>query len=159
MSFTIREARKDERETLFRLLLLAEPSAGALRWSLKNLSDAAYLLEAHGQIAGAATMRFGRDPCELVELAVAQERQGQGLGKRLVAFLLEEARRRGKREVFVGTRSTSTGNIIFYQKCGFRIDHVRPDYFWYYDEPIYEHGIRVRDMLVLRHDLAENSTG
>ena len=157
MPLTVREARKGEREAIFKLLLLAEPSAGALRWSLKNLSDAAFVLEEDGRLAGAATMRFGRRPCEIVELAVAPELHGRGYGKRLVGRLLEEARGRGKREVFVGTRSTSAGNIIFYQKCGFRPHAVRPDYFWYYDEPIYEHGILVRDMIVLRHDLAGDS--
>lgn len=150
---TIREAREEERGAVFKLLLLAEPSARALRWSLKNLSDAAYAMERGGRVVGAATMRFRREPCEIVELAVEEGLHGRGLGKLLVARLLEEARARGKREVFVGTRSTSAGNIIFYQKCGFRVHAVRPDYFWYYDEPVYEHGVLVRDMIVLRHDL------
>jgi hypothetical protein len=44
-------------------------------------------------------------------------------------------------------------NILFYQKCGFRVHAVRPDYFWYYDEPLYENGLLVRDMIVFRHDL------
>ena len=152
---TIREARVEEREAVFRLLLLAEPSAGALRWSLKNLSDTTFVLEQGGRLAGAATVRFRRDPCEIVELAVAEGTQGRGLGRLLVARLVEEARARGKREIFVGTRSTSVGNIIFYQKCGFRVHDVRPDYFWYYDEPAYEHGLLVRDMIVFRHDLSE----
>jgi hypothetical protein len=39
MQSEIREARKDELATLFPLLLLAEPSASALSWSLRNLSD------------------------------------------------------------------------------------------------------------------------
>lgn len=154
---TIREARRDEREALFPLLLLAEPSAAALRWSLKNLRDTAYVMEEAGRLVGAATVRFRREPCEIVELAVAPELHGRGYGKRLVGRLLAEARGRGRREVFVGTRSTSAGNIIFYQKCGFRVHAVRPDYFWYYDEPVYENGILVRDMIVLRHDLAEGS--
>ena len=155
MPLNVREARKGEREAIFKLLLLAEPSAGALRWSLKNLSDAAFVLEEDGQLVGAATMRFARPPCEIVELAVAPELQGRGLGRRFVARLLGEARRRGHREVVVGTRTTSASNIIFYQKCGFRPSQVRRDYFWYYDEPVYEHGVRVRDMLVLTHDLED----
>ena len=151
---TVREARQDEQGAIFPLLLLAEPSASALRWSLKNLSDTAYVLEHDGRLAGAATMRFRREPCEVVELAVAKELQGRGLGRHFLGRLIEEARRRGKPEVFLGTSSTSAGNIIFYQKCGFRVHEVRPDYFWYYDRPVYEHGILVRDMIVLRHDLA-----
>lgn len=151
----IREAREGDAGALFRLLLLAEPSARALRWSLKNLSDTAYVLERGGRLAAAATMRLKREPCELVELAVAEDLHGRGLGRLLVSHVVGEARARGRREVFVGTRSTSAGNIIFYQKCGFRPHDIRPDYFWYYDEPVYENGLLVRDMIVLRYDLAE----
>lgn len=154
MRTEIREARKDELETLFPLLLLAEPSESALRWSLRNLSDTAYRMDVGGELAGAATMRWRRDPCEMVELAIAPERQGGGLGREFVAWLVAEARRRGKTEIIVGTSSTSAANLIFYQKCGFRVDHVRQDYFWYYDEPLYENGLPVRDMIVFRRDLA-----
>jgi hypothetical protein len=66
---------------------------------------------------------------------------------------VEEARRRGKQQVLVGTANSSISNIAFYQKCGFRMDHIRPDYFWYYDPPRYEHGLQIRDMLVFRYDL------
>lgn len=31
--------------------------------------------------------------------------------------------------------------------------HIRRDYFWYYDEPIFENGIQVRDMLTFSYDL------
>jgi N-acetylglutamate synthase-like GNAT family acetyltransferase len=155
MRFNIREARKEETSALFPLLLLAEPSESALRWSLRNLSDAVYVMEDDGgRIVGASTMRWRRNPCEMVELAVLPERQRAGLGKIFVAWLIEEARRRGKPEMFVGTSSTSAVNIIFYQKCGFRINHVRHDYFWYYEEPVYENGLAVRDMLVFRYNLA-----
>jgi hypothetical protein len=44
-------------------------------------------------------------------------------------------------------------NIAFYQKIGFRMDHVRKDYFRYYREPHYENGIQIRDMLVFRFEL------
>jgi GNAT superfamily N-acetyltransferase len=150
----IREARKHELETLFPLLLLAEPSESALGWSLRNLSDTAYRMDLEGELVGAATMRWRRDPCEMVELAVVRERQGEGLGRKFVAWLVAEAQRRGKTEIIVGTSSTSAANLIFYQKCGFRIDHIRQDYFWYYDEPLYENGLPVRDMIVFRRDLA-----
>lgn len=154
MPLEIREAHKDELETLFPLLLLAEPSESALRWSLRNLSDTVYRMDVDGELTGAATMRWQRDPCEMLELAVVPERQGEGLGKQFVAWLVAEARRRGKTEIIVGTSSTSAANLIFYQKCGFRVDHVRQDYFWYYDAPVYENGLVVRDMLVFRLDLA-----
>jgi ribosomal protein S18 acetylase RimI-like enzyme len=142
-----------EHETVIPILLLAEPSASALRWSLRNLSDTVYRFDLDGALVGAATMRWRDDPSELVELAVAPERHGQGIGQRIVAWLVAEARRRGRRALEVGTSSTSLSNIAFYQKCGFRVTGVRPDYFWYHAEPMTEHGLPVRDMLVFTHRL------
>jgi len=155
MTVTIREARADEIEQLIPILRQAEESERALRWSIANLSDAVYRMDDDGQLVGAATMQWRNDPCEIMELAIAAERQGQGLGKRLVAWLTEEARRRGKSAVLVGTANSSIDNIAFYQRCGFRIDQVRKDYFWYYHEPHYENGIQIRDMLVFRYDLKQ----
>jgi GNAT superfamily N-acetyltransferase len=151
---TIRQARPDEIETLIPLLLQAEESEPALRWGLKHLVDAIYRADEDGLLVGAATMQWRGDPCEIMELAVAPERHGQGLGRQLVAWLVDEARRRGKTAVLVGTANSSIGNIAFYQKVGFRMDHVRKDYFRYYREPHYENGIQIREMLVFRYDLS-----
>jgi GNAT superfamily N-acetyltransferase len=153
MGTSIREVGKGELEELVPLLLLAEPSASALRWSLAHLSDAAYRMDEGGELVAAATMRWRGETCEIVELGVAGGRQGQGLGRRFVEWLIAEATRRGKTAVTVGTGNSSIGNIVFYQKCGFRMDHVRQDYFWYHGERIYENGILLRDMLVFRYDL------
>ena len=153
MIFTIRQALPPEIERLIPLLLQAEESESALRWGLKNLVDAVYYAEQDGALVGAATMQWRNDPCEIMELAVAPDRQGQGIGRQIVAWLIDEAKKRGKSAVQVGTANASIGNIAFYQKLGFRMDHVRKDYFWYYREPHYENGIRIRDMLVFRYDL------
>ncbi len=153
MSITVREVEADEVEALFPLLLQAEGSEGALRWGLANLVDAVYRMDDDQTVVGAATMRWRDDPCEIMELAIIPERRGQGLGKQFVAWLVDEARRRGKHQLLVGTANSSIGNIVFYQKCGLRMAHVRQDYFWYYHEPVYEHGIQARDMLVFRYDI------
>jgi GNAT superfamily N-acetyltransferase len=152
----IQQARPDEIETLIPLLLQAEESERALRWGLSNLVDVVYRADADGALVGAATMRWRDDPCEIMELAVAPERHGQGIGRAIVAWLIDEARRRGKSAVLVGTANASLDNIAFYQKVGFRMDQVRKDYFWYYREPIYENGIQIRDMLVFRYVLADD---
>jgi ribosomal protein S18 acetylase RimI-like enzyme len=157
MAIVIREIEISEIGALFPLLLLAEPAESALRWSLANLSDTAYGLEDGGAIVGAATVRWIKEPCEIVELAISPERQGRGLGKYFVAWLVAEARRRGKKEIFVGTANSSIGNIAFYQKCGFRMESVRKDYFWYLKEPAFENGIQVRDMLVFRQEINQGA--
>jgi GNAT superfamily N-acetyltransferase len=153
----IRALQHNEIESVFPLLLLAEPSEGALRWSLSHLSDRVYGMEVDGEWVGAATVRWQSEPSEILELAIAPERQRQGLGKELVAWLVAEARNRGKAALLVGTSNASIDNIIFYQKCGFRMDHVRADYFWYYRKPRYENGLMVRDLLVFRYDLSQEA--
>lgn len=155
MALVVRELSPAEIEMVIPLLLLAEPSEGALRWSLSHLSDTVYGLEMDGEWVGAATLRWRSDPSEVLELGIAPERQGQGLGKHFMASLVAEAKRRGQQSLTVGTSNASIGNIAFYQKCGFRMDHVRADYFWYERKPRYENGIQVRDLLVFRYDLSE----
>jgi GNAT superfamily N-acetyltransferase len=117
------------------------------------MADAVYRVELGSLLVGAAIMRWQGDAAEILELAGAAEQQGRGLGRQIVAWLADEARRRGKGQLTVGTGNSSPGAIAFYQKCGIRMDHVRPDYFWYYPEPSFEHGIPKRDLLVFRLDL------
>jgi len=153
MSVEVRPARPDEVEQLVPLLLQAEESEPALRWSIANMADAIYRMDADGELAGAATLRWDAEPPEILEIAVAPRRQGRGLGRQLVRWLADEARRRGHAALVVGTGNSSLGNIAFYQKCGMRMDHVRRDYFWYYRRPVFENGIQKRDLIVFRLDL------
>lgn len=48
MQATIREALANEIDTLVPILLLAEPSQSALRWSLSHMSDAVYRMDMDG---------------------------------------------------------------------------------------------------------------
>jgi GNAT superfamily N-acetyltransferase len=163
MDITVTEVHGLAVEELIPLLLAAEPSERALRWGLEHLSDATYRVELGGELVGAANMQWRGDPCELMELAIAAGRRGQGLGRRVVAWLLDEARRRGKRHMLVGASNAALDNIGFYQRCGFRMHEVRRDYFGYYERhyggPLYENGIQVRDMLVFRYDLTAHDGG
>ena len=158
MTITMRQARDDELEVLIPILLLAEQSERALRWGLANLVDAIYRMDDGEHLVGAATMKWRDDPCEIMELAIVPEFQRQGLGKQFVSWLIQAARASGKRQILVGTANSSITNIAFYQKCGFRMDHVRQDYFWYLSQPSYENGIQIQDMLVFRFDLVPRST-
>jgi len=158
MPIAIRPAvTRAEIDPLVPILLLAEPSEPSLRWSIRNLSDTVYGAYDGETPVAAATVRWASEEPEIVELAVAAERQGEGLGRVVVQWIVEEARRREKRAVVVGTANSSLGNLAFYQKCGFRMHEVRADYFWYYAEPVYEHGIRKRDLLMFRYALVEET--
>lgn len=155
VELTMSEVRGAEVERVIPLLLLAEPSEPSLRWSLGQMADAVYRADLGGEPVGAATVRWRGEAPEILELAVAAGQQGRGLGRRIVAWLADEARRRGKARLLVGTANSSLGNIAFYQKCGMRMDSVRPDYFWYEQQPVFENGIQKRDLLLFRLDLRE----
>ena len=91
---------------------------------------------------------------EIKNIAVREDRQGAGIGRQLLVFARDEARRRGLQALEIGTGNSSLGQLALYQKCGFRVDRVERDFFTrHYPEPIYENGIQCRDMIMLRLEL------
>ncbi|MCR9142663.1 MAG: GNAT family N-acetyltransferase [bacterium] len=91
---------------------------------------------------------------EIMNVAVLPELQGQGIGKDLVRHAIERARTKGAKSIEIGTGNSSVGQLALYQKMGFRILGIDFDYFVrFYEEPLYENGIQVRDMIRLAQDL------
>lgn len=91
---------------------------------------------------------------ELVNVAVAEDEQGKGIGKLLVLHAVEQAKEQRYHTIEVGTGSTGVVQLALYQKCGFRMTGIDRDFFVrHYDEEIYENGIRLRDMVRLSQDL------
>jgi ribosomal protein S18 acetylase RimI-like enzyme len=148
MKITLTHSRKIE--TLLPLLHDADEGDDRIRAVLTDPQNTPYLATRDGEPIGAAVMRWQPDESELIYIAVDGSHRGQGFGKAIIAELLAEAGRRGVESVLVGTANSSLENIAFYQKCGFRIDSVRKDYFDYFTEPVYDNGILIRDMLMLR---------
>ncbi len=68
---------------------------------------------------------------------------------------MKKARQRGATRLLVGTGNFSLDNIAFYQKCGFRMSHVRRGYFDDVDPPEVWQEIELRDMIVFDFVLEE----
>ncbi|MEO8956437.1 MAG: GNAT family N-acetyltransferase [Ktedonobacteraceae bacterium] len=148
--------RVPHNETTFLLPILADAEEGEerIRATLLDTTCTTYASWLDGQLAGAAVVRWEQEePSEIVYIAVATALRGRGYGKQIIHVLQEELRRRGGHALLVGTANAALANIAFYQKCGFRMFAIRRDYFAYIQPPIAEHGIVLRDMLVLRYDL------
>jgi ribosomal protein S18 acetylase RimI-like enzyme len=137
-------------ETLMPILRDADEDDQRIRTTLANDAYTTYAAFDGEQMVGAATVCWQEHESEIEYIAVAPSVRGQGYGKAIMAALLEEAQLRNVRTVLVGTGNSSWDTIAFYQKCGFRMDHVRKDYFDYIQPPLIEDGIRLQDMLVLR---------
>jgi N-acetylglutamate synthase-like GNAT family acetyltransferase len=144
-----------ESEKLLPLLNDAEEDEQRVRAKLTDSLYTTYAALDENQLVGAATVHWQSDESEIEYIAVASHLRGQGFGKALIALLLQEARQRHVPSLLVGTASSSLDNLAFYQKCGFRVDHVRRDFFSYIQPPIILYGIPIRDMLVLRYSFSE----
>lgn len=154
MSLVIKQIPSKDSVSLLPILLDAEEGEERVRTALLDPTNAAYAARLDDQLIGSAVVHWEKDkPSELLYIAVAAALRGQGYGKQIIQALQDELYRRGERSLLVGTANASLENIAFYQKCGFRIFEVRRDYFAYIQPPVLEHGIQLRDMLVLRYDV------
>ncbi|MBB6693354.1 GNAT family N-acetyltransferase [Cohnella xylanilytica] len=135
------------------LLLLADPSRKLVEEYLSR-GETYVAVEDHRTVGVYVLLPTRPDTVELVNVAVAEELHGRGIGKSLVRHAVQTAKARGYRTLEVGTGNSSIGQLALYQKCGFRIVGVDIDFFTrHYEEEIYEDGIPCRDMIRLSQDL------
>jgi GNAT superfamily N-acetyltransferase len=78
-----------------------------------------WVLERDGALV-ASVVLLARDDHLLVDnVAVAPDHQGHGLGRAVLAFAEDEARRRGHAELRLYTNAAMAGNLVFYPRLGF----------------------------------------
>ncbi len=90
------------------------------------------------------------DSVELKAVAVDASLHGQGIGKRILASVIDSLRSKGVRRIVVGTGKSGIGQLAFYQKAGFRLWKIERDFFSPergYPEGLEENGIPLRDMV------------
>lgn len=72
-----------------------------------------------GVVAAIIVLLLKPDHLLLDNIAVSPDRQGRGIGRRLIAFAENEARRRGVAELRLYTHQKMTENIMLYAHLGF----------------------------------------
>lgn len=93
---------------------------------------------------------------ELKNMAVGSGLRGTGIGSALVARALAESTADGFRQMVVTTATADTGNLRFYQLCGFRLASIERDVFvpaTGYPDPIFIDGVPLLDRVWLSQDL------
>lgn len=135
------------------LLLLADPSPKLVEDYVAR--GQCFIAEKEEQVVGVYVLLPTRpETAELVNIAVDEAYQGQGIGKQLVNHAIQEAKRHGYKTLEIGTGNSSIDQLALYQKCGFRITGIDRDFFIrHYSEAIYENGMQVVDMIRLSQDL------
>jgi ribosomal-protein-alanine N-acetyltransferase len=80
-------------------------------------------------ILGYTVSQFVVDECHLLNLCVRPEERNRGIGKKMIDFLLNQARRRGIQSVFLEVRVSNAAAIHLYQQQGFNEVGLRADYY------------------------------
>jgi ribosomal-protein-alanine N-acetyltransferase len=105
---------------------------GMLASELAGVASGRYYLVAEdgGELAGyAGLLTPGGGQADVLTLAVAEQRWGQGLGAALLDALLAEAGRRGCSEVFLEVRVDNVRAQRLYQRRGFVEIGIRRGYY------------------------------
>ena len=72
----------------------------------------------------AALIRFDATTYELSKMAVSPESRGRGVGRQLLAFVVQAARARGAKTLFLGSSTQLRNAVHLYESLGFV--HVPP---------------------------------
>ena len=140
------EIRENKKEYL-ELLLLADEQESMVDRYLDRGSM--YALFEDGVRAVGVVTDEGGGILELKNLAVRPEYQRKGYGAAMIRFL--EERYRGQYGILQVGTGDSPLTVPFYEACGFRRSHTVKNFFTeYYDHPIYEAGVLLKDMVYLR---------
>ena len=123
------EIHRGSRNSLRALFELAEDSAA----ELDSYIDAGRVLVARSgsEVIGHLQLTGTGDPCqaEIKNMAVREERQGQGVGRRLVQAAADLAAAEAVTTLLVATAAADIGNLRFDQRQGFRMRSVERDAF------------------------------
>jgi ribosomal protein S18 acetylase RimI-like enzyme len=133
------------------LLLEADPSVEKIKAYLPGSRCFIAILE--GKPVGAyVVQRIAPAVYELMSIAVSPEYQRKGIGSKLLKHVIATVQNMGARRLEVGT-GTFGYQLAWYQREGFRVFAIDRDFFLLnYEEPIYENGIQLKDMLRLAVD-------
>ena len=132
------------------LLLLADESLEQVRSYLQRGDLFAFADNAGNAVGIVLTIPEADGSVELKAVAVDAAHQNRGIGRLMLAAVIEELRRRGVRRAVVGTANAGIGQLAYYQKAGFRLLRIERDFFSPargYPAVMQDNGIRLRDMV------------
>jgi ribosomal-protein-alanine N-acetyltransferase len=116
-------------------VLAIEQAVQAYPWTRGNFIDAlshGYVCrvdEQNDEIRGYAILRPILDEAELLNIGVAAGQQRMGLGRAMLREMLELARAKSMRRVFLEVRASNTAALALYRNTGFSGIGMRRGYY------------------------------
>lgn len=131
MSIVCRKAKEEDVQTLFEIIQGYAEKGIMLPRSIETLyyqMDTFVVAESGDQMVGCGSLcRLGNDLVEIRSLGITEGFKGQGIGRKLVDFLVEEARMLGIPKVMA-----LTYEVEFFEKNGFIVvpKEIFPEKVW-----------------------------
>lgn len=115
-------------------VLAIEQRAFSHPWSLKLYEDAltryqCWMMERGAQHIGHAVMQYIVDEAHLLNIVISVEQQGQGYGRQLLTFALEQAELHGSKECYLELRQSNHAAYALYEQLGFNEIGRRNNYY------------------------------
>ncbi|GEM02179.1 Acetyltransferase (GNAT) family protein [Halolactibacillus halophilus] len=146
-SITIIAIAKEARVNYLSSLLEADPNEALVREYLHH--GDLFVIKRDQRIIGVSLFTFPKiRTVELKNIAIKSTIRNQGYGKAVIQQATKLYKQRGYQEMIVGVANSSIDNFNFYQKLGFRLVDIEPDFYIDYPTPLYENGIPTRDRLI-----------
>ena len=107
--------------SLFRLEEKDRITLGDPRGRIVVPGGQVYVAALGGVVVGcAALIRFPDGVYELSKMAVSPQTRGKGIGRKLLAFVIEQARAMGARTLFLGSSTKLKNAVHLYESLGFQ---------------------------------------
>ncbi|CAM3756281.1 ribosomal protein S18-alanine N-acetyltransferase [Parendozoicomonas haliclonae] len=116
-------------------VLVLEKATNPHPWTLGNLQnslstgDACWVLEHGEELAGYGVTMVAADEGTILNIAIAPAFQKQGLGQKLLEFLVSGAKQRGANVMFLEVRVSNHKAIGLYLKSDFSEVGIRKNYY------------------------------
>lgn len=138
----------------YNLLLLADETVEGIDKYLYE-SDVYVAKTADEAIGVFCLFQVDEDVVEIKNIAVVPQMQNRGVGSHLMNEIEIIARKKQYKTIIVGTGDCGINQIRFYERNGYSKYAVKKDFFLkIYSEPIYENGIMLRDMVMLKKEIS-----
>ncbi|KAA0012553.1 GNAT family N-acetyltransferase [Billgrantia pellis] len=135
MTVTLRQARPQDLDALYRLELVAFSGDRFSRrqlWHLLNRAHAvSWVAEDDGRLLGYGTLLFRRGSARarLYSFCIHPEARGSGLGRRLLEALERRAAARGAQALGLEVRADNRIALGLYRRMGFRLERWLEAYY------------------------------
>lgn len=109
----------------------------------KNPFTIFMVLEFQKEITGYIIVREYEESFHITNISVKREYQRKGFGKKMMDFVIREAIKKNKKEIYLEVRVSNKKAIKFYEKLGFKRRRIIPYYYSDF-ESAYEYVLEIK---------------